>query len=295
MWNRPISPSAYTLAGQPYSGYPSFSAPDEYTIYLRDIGFDVLLMANNHILDKGYKGLNRTFSVLDTLKGVQFTGMSRNAREDKDRYPLIVVCKGIKIAIINFTYGTNHKPTQDWPKINRIDRADILAAINRAKQAEADLIFALPHWGIEYKFIHNASQESLARFMVENGVDAIIGGHPHYVQDMQWMGDVPVIYSLGNAVSNMDGPSARTGMAVTLRIALETGEKPRLLAPQYELLWNSKPGEVEETHSSIPMRKFIAMPEKWHRQDAYRLMKDAYYRVQKETGIHEEDTETGSR
>ena len=131
--------------------------------------------------------------------------------------------------------------------------------------------------------------------MVENGVDAIIGGHPHYVQDMQWMGDVPVIYSLGNAVSNMDGPSARTGMAVTLRIALETGEKPRLLAPQYELLWNSKPGEVEETHSSIPMRKFIAMPEKWHRQDAYRLMKDAYYRVQKETGIHEEDTETGSR
>lgn len=285
----------YTLAGPPYSGYPSFCAPDEYTIYLRDIGFDVLLMANNHILDKGYKGLSRTFAVLDTLKGVQYTGMARNAQEDKDRYPLIVVCKGIKLAIINFTYGTNHKPTQDWPKINRIDRADILAAINRAKAAEADLIFALPHWGIEYKFRHNASQESLARFMVENGVDAVIGGHPHYVQDMQWMGDVPVIYSLGNAVSNMDGPSARTGMAVTLRIALETGERPRILAPKYELLWNSKPGEVEETHTSIPMRKFIAMPEKWHRQDAYRLMKEAYYRVQKETGIHEEDTETGSR
>ncbi|MBO4433979.1 MAG: CapA family protein [Bacteroidales bacterium] len=285
----------YTLAGPPYTGYPSFCAPDAYTLYLRDIGFDVLLTANNHILDKGYRGLNRTFAVLDTLKGVQYTGMSRTPKEDKERYPLIVEVKGIRIAIINFTYGTNTKPSKDWPKINRIDRADILAAINRAKEAEADLILAFPHWGIEYKFKHNQSQESLAKFMVENGVHAVIGGHPHYVQDMEWMGDVPVIYSLGDAVSNMDGSSARTGLAVTLKIALETGEAPRILPPLYEFLWNSRPGEVENTHSALPVREFLAAPERWRNKDAYQLMKNAYYTVRKESGIHEEDTETGSR
>lgn len=285
----------YTLSGPPYTGYPSFCAPDDYTLYLRDIGFDVLLTANNHILDKGYRGLNRTFSVLDTLKGVQYTGMSRTPQEDKERYPLIVECKGIKIAIINFTYGTNTKPSKDWPKINRIDRDDILAAINRAKAKEADLVLAFPHWGIEYKFKHNQNQESLAEFMVENGVHAVIGGHPHYVQDMQWMGDVPVIYSLGDAVSNMDGMAARTGLAVTLKIALQRGEKPRILPPQYEFLWNSRPGEVEKTHSSLPVREFLAAPERWHRADAYDLMKKSYYTVRQESGIHEEDTETGSR
>lgn len=284
----------YTLAGAPYSGYPCFCAPDEYTYYLRDLGFDVLLTANNHILDKGYKGLDRTFRIMDSLDGVMYTGISRNPSEDREKYPLLVQAGEITIAILNFTYNTNNRPTRQWPKVNMIDRDDILAAINRAREAEADIILAFPHWGIEYKFKHNAAQESLAEFMVENGVDAVIGGHPHFVQDMQWMGDAPVIYSLGDAVSNMDRPDSRVGLAVTLKIALKSGEKPRILPPSYEFLWNSRPGEVEESFSALPIRKFLD-PDLWHRKDAYKIMKEAYERTRKESGIYEENAETGSR
>lgn len=279
----------YTLAGPPYSGYPCFCAPDQYTYYLRDLGFDVLLTANNHILDKGYKGLDRTFRILDSLEGVQYTGISRNASEDREKYPLLVRVGEITIAIINFTYNTNNRPTRDWPKVNMIDRDDILAAINRARAAEADLILAFPHWGIEYRFRHNDSQESLARFMVENGVDAVIGGHPHFVQDMQWMGKVPVIYSLGDAVSNMDRPFSRVGLAVTLKIALESGKKPRILPPSYEFIWNSRPGEVEESFSALPISRFLD-PSLWQRKDAYIIMKEAYETTRKESGIYEKDS-----
>jgi len=279
----------YTLAGPPYSGYPCFCAPDQYTYYLQDLGFDVLLTANNHILDKGYKGLERTFRIMDSLQGVQYTGISRSEAEDRDKYPLLVKAGEITIAIINFTYNTNNRPTRQWPKVNMIDREDILAAINRAKAAEADLILAFPHWGIEYRFRHNDSQESLARFMVENGVDAVIGGHPHFVQDMQWMGDVPVIYSLGDAVSNMDRPYSRVGLAVTLKIALESGKKPRILSPSYEFIWNSRPGEVEESFSALPISRFLD-PSLWQRKDAYKIMKEAYETTRKESGIYEKDS-----
>ena len=284
----------YTLAGPPYSGYPSFCAPDEYTVYLRDLGFDVLLTANNHILDKGYKGLDRTFAVLDTLKGVPYTGMARTPEEDRSRYPLFVECKGIRIAIINFTYNTNRRPSQDWPKINYMDEKDILAAIRRAKEGKADIILAFPHWGTEYKFIHNQVQEHYASLLVNNGVDAVIGGHPHYVQDMQWMGDVPVFYSLGDAVSNMDAACSRMGLAVNLDIILKSGEKPRIEISGVEYLWNSRPGEVEESFSALPIRKFLDQG-RWRNKDAFRTMKGAYETTRNSTHIHEENFEAGSR
>ena len=284
----------YTLAGPPYSGYPSFCAPDEYTVYLRDLGFDVLLTANNHILDKGYKGLSRTFAVLDTLKGVQYTGMSRNQSEDRSRYPLMLECKGMRIAIINFTYNTNRRPTQNWPKINYMVDEDILAAMNRAKENGADLILAFPHWGTEYKFIHNQVQENYARLLIDNGANAVIGGHPHFVQDMEWMGDVPVFYSLGDVVSNMDRECSRLGLAVNLDIILKSGEKPRIAISGVEYLWNSRPGEVEESFSSLPIRKFLDSG-LWRNKDAYLTMKGAYETTRNSTHIHEEDFEAGSR
>ncbi|MBQ3996548.1 MAG: CapA family protein, partial [Bacteroidales bacterium] len=93
----------FTLAGEPYSGYPAFSAPDGYAAYLADLGTDVFLTANNHILDKGRDGLERTIEVYRAMDGILMTGTSEDPEHDEASYPLMVSVKGTRIALINFT------------------------------------------------------------------------------------------------------------------------------------------------------------------------------------------------
>ena len=148
----------FPLAGYPYTGYPCFSAPDTYADYLTGLGFDVLLTANNHILDKGQAGLVRTVRACDALEStgrVRYTGISANEADDTARYPLIIDLKGVRIALVNFTYGTNTGPSARWPKVNRMQREDIGKALRRAREQDADYIIVLPHWGIEYRHRHS--------------------------------------------------------------------------------------------------------------------------------------------
>ena len=100
----------FTLAGEPYSGYPCFSAPDSYAEYLADCGFDIFLAANNHILDKGSEGAARTLDIyrrLEKEKGILITGIAEDEQVRNSNYPLLIRRKGIQLALLNFTYGTN--------------------------------------------------------------------------------------------------------------------------------------------------------------------------------------------
>ena len=99
------------LGGKPYTGYPCFSAPDSYAQTLRDVGFDLFLTANNHCLDRRDKGLVRTCHVLDSL-GIPHIGTYPNQQERNQRIPYIVNVKGIRIAFLDYTYGTNGIPIQ---------------------------------------------------------------------------------------------------------------------------------------------------------------------------------------
>ena len=95
-----------TLGGKPYRGYPSFSAPDEFLYAIKDAGFDVLMTANNHCLDKGSKGLERTIMMLDSLN-LPYAGTYINEEKRRERYPLLVEKNGFRIVFLNYTYGTN--------------------------------------------------------------------------------------------------------------------------------------------------------------------------------------------
>ncbi|MBR5384789.1 MAG: CapA family protein [Bacteroidales bacterium] len=260
----------FPLAGKPHTGYPAFSGPDEYAQYLSDIGFDVFLTANNHILDKGPAGLRRTIDVLEE-KELIYTGISLNPAVDTLLNPLIIQVKGIKIALVNFTYGTNAAPRTEWPKVHYMQKDDILPILRRAR--EADLMMVFPHWGIEYKLHHNHEQEEMARWLVENGADVIIGTHPHVIQDVQYIDGVPVIYSLGNALSNQMDLNTRLELAVTLRIVLERHNEPRLLEPTFEYLWCTKPGMVEDSFSTVP----VSLPDSlWRQKSDYKDMISTY-------------------
>ena len=241
----------FPLAGKPYTGYPVFSGPESFAQYLSDVGFDVLLTANNHVLDKGFEGLTRTIGKLEDLS-ILYTGTAASEKADTLLNPLILQVKGVKIALVNFTYGTNQGTAARWPKVQRMSRESLAPVMARAR-AKADIILVFPHWGVEYETRHSAQQESMARWLVSEGADAIIGSHPHVVQDMQWIDGVPVYYSLGNALSNQNDYIARLEAALTLRYVLHFGEKPQMLTPQMDLLWCTKPGMIENSYAAVPV------------------------------------------
>ena len=135
-----------TLGGPPYKGYPQFSAPDDYFEAMTRAGFDVFLTANNHCLDKGRAGLERTIRTIDSLGYVQL-GTYLDSLDRCARYPAVVEKNGIRIALLNYTYGTNGLPDRKPAIVNRIDRRQMKADIERARQSSPDLIIANMHWG----------------------------------------------------------------------------------------------------------------------------------------------------
>ena len=249
-----IAGMEFTMAGEPYTGYPSFSAPDSYAEYMADCGIDVFLTANNHILDKGINGLKRTLRTLDTLEArgrILYTGIA--APEDTLRNPLILRVKDQNIAIINFTYGTNLYPELGNYILCRQDDT-VKGLIAKARERGADFVLVCPHWGEEYVLTHNQRQQDWAVMLAQAGADAIVGAHPHVVQDAANITTtdgrkVPVYYSIGNAVSNMSAPNTQDELMVTLRIS-----DGKLLDISHSWMHCYLPGQLTDSYSTVFFR-----------------------------------------
>ncbi len=278
----------FSLGGPPYSGYPAFSTPGSYAEYVRDsCGVDVFLTANNHILDRGRKGLTRTLAVYDSL-GVKHSGAAADSLRLVSDYPLMLTVKGVRIALVNFTYGTNNpsKPSDAWPRANLMRREDVKAAIGRARERHADFIVALPHWGIEYELKHSAKQQEWAEWLVDEGVDAIVGAHPHVVQDTAHVKGVPVIYSLGNAVSNMSARNTRLGLAVMLRFVADPSSGNRkMLEPELRFIWCTLPGTLTEGYRTVFTDEYLSLRSEWLNPADYDNMTATLKRVSAAAGI----------
>mgnify|MGYP003292165359 CR=1 FL=1 len=275
----------FTLGGKPYSGYPSFSAPDGIEHYLGECGFDILLLANNHIFDKGAAGAERTLERLRSIQqthDMQFTGLAGSEEEMAQTTPLIVQRNGISLAIINCTYGTNVGCGKHWPKTNYIgEKARLKAAFDKAKEKDVDFIIALPHWGTEYTLSHSESQENTAKWLIECGADVIIGAHPHVIQDYQEIDGVPVAYSLGNAVSNMSAINTQLELMATIRIVRHSNGDLEMLTPTFKYLWCSLPGGYNRGYTVIPVEDFLDKKDLWHGKWDYDKMKNTYNRIKR--------------
>ena len=275
----------YTLAGKPYTGYPSFSAPDGLEIYLAECGFDIFLAANNHIFDKGSKGAVRTlekYRKLQETHGIKFTGLAGSEEELAETTPLMVRVNGINIAFINFTYGTNQGCGTNWPKTNySSEKKKLQEAFDKAKENKADFIIALPHWGIEYNLQHSSAQESMAEWMIESGADAIIGSHPHVIQDYQEINGTPVVYSLGNAVSNMSITNSQLELMARIDIIRHSNGDLEMQPPVFTYLWCSLPGGYNDAYTVIPVARFIDKKDQWHGKWDYDKMVNTYNRIKK--------------
>lgn len=287
----------FSLAGKPYTGYPSFSAPDRYAYSLAEHGVDIFLTANNHILDKGRRGIKRTLEVYDSMRdslGIRYTGCAADPEKDKELNPLVVAGKGIRIAFVNFTYGSNYQPYEGWPEIRSMDRADVGRMMDRAKEKEVDFIVVLPHWGTEFRLRHDREQAGWAAWLAEQGADLIVGAHPHVVQDTTHIGGVPVIYSMGNAVSNMSKENTRLELAVRARFVHHPDGRKEMLEPELVFLWCCLPGTLRDNYTTIPVEAFRGRRDEWLDPSDYDNMIATYERVTKETGIYEKDHQAGS-
>lgn len=276
----------FTLAGEPYTGYPCFSAPDTIASYVAECGIDIFLAANNHIFDKGPKGTERTIDIYRRLqreKGIKFTGIAADEEELKENNPLIIRRKGISLAMINLTYGTNLGPGAHWPRTNYIGEQEKTAnAFASARSEGADYIIALPHWGPEYKLKHSKTQEETARWLSAHGADIIIGAHPHVVQDTSRIGNTPVVYSLGNAVSNMSAPNTQLELMATISIVRHCNGDLTIMPVELDYLWCSRPGGFNGGYTVIPVAEYLDKPQLWQNRYDYDKMITTYERVRKE-------------
>ena len=190
------------------SGYPTFNGPYEVADSLVNAGFDVILHATNHTLDKGKKGLQNCMNYWkDNYDQVAVLGVF-DSQDSYDNDIYIYEEDGLKIAILNYTYGTNGLPLpSDMPyAVALLEEEKVVSDLKKAEQL-ADFTVVCPHWGTEYQHKQSKEQEKWANLFLKYGVDLVIGTHPHYIQPVEMLTgengeEMLVYYSLGNFINS---------------------------------------------------------------------------------------------
>ncbi len=219
--------SCFTYDASQYSGYPRFASPIGVGEAAIAAGFDVFTLATNHTWDKGEQ------LILDTLdffsKRPEALPIGIHETVDTLYEPVIIEKNDIKIALLNFSYGSN-RTQQVWWRMNTLsnNNKDAIQTMLQKAEEKADITIVIPHWGVEYKHTPNSYQISWAKFFTENGADIIIGHHPHVVQPMMTVeadnGNTAICYySLGNFISNQTELESNIGGMASLTIVKENG------------------------------------------------------------------------
>lgn len=265
-----------TVAGPEigFKGYPIFNSPDEVIDAIKFAGIDVLTTANNHSLDTGSTGLKRTVQTLRE-KGIDSVG---TYDEESPSDVLIKDVKGIKIAILSYTESTNGLGAQYAVEelnqmINLMEEDKIIQDIQAAKALDADFIMTYMHWGDEYMEEPNDKQVKFAQMMAEEGVDLILGSHPHVIQKSAVIQtddarETFVVYSMGNFISNQrqetlgdERELTEDGIIIQIDIAKnEQTDETIIQNVEYIPTWVYRSQEDEQskfTYRILPIEHFL--------------------------------------
>lgn len=268
-----------TTAGKDkiYQAYPFFNAPDDVLDAIKYAGFDVLSTINNHALDMKKSGIIRTIEKMDE-RGLAHVG---TYVEKPDTRVLMQDVKGIKIAFLAYTEMLNG--LDNWlsaedldAMMNTLDETKIKEDVAYAKENKADLIVLIVHWGTEYRRTFNTTQKAWADFMISEGVDIILGSHPHVIQEAEHrtLDDRKafIIYSMGNFISNQrqeslpdDPVQIEDGVIVNIKIKKsgETG-KTTIEDVSYTPTWvyrARQEGKSVYTYKVLPVMEYLESDE----------------------------------
>lgn len=267
-----------TLAGKAtnYSGYPLFNTPDAIVDGLVYAGFDMLATANNHSLDTQAEGLKRTTKIVKE-KGLEPIGTYESTPESRIQ---IKDVEGIKIAFLGYTEHVNGREAQYSSEelssmINLLSEEQIIADVKEANNHNPDIIVSYVHWGVEYTKEPSELQTSYAELLTREGVDIILGSHPHVIQSTEFLevnGNKSfVAYSLGNFLSNQRLETlgagfepTEDGVVINLDIQknIKTGET-KLKAVDLVPTWIYRDGEEGEspyTYRILPIETYQDNP-----------------------------------
>ena len=193
--------------GYKFSYYPMFNGPQDMGYDLAELGFDVVNIANNHMLDKGAAGLKATIDFWNTFEEVTLIGGYLN--EEDYNTVRVVEASGIRVAFLSYAFYANGLtlPASSELIFPYPDEETVARQIKKA-QEEADFVIVSAHWGDENTFTPNDEQRQWAEYFAECGADAVIGHHPHVIQPIEWITrpdgkKMLCVYSLGNFVAEM--------------------------------------------------------------------------------------------
>lgn len=207
-----------------FTGYPAFNTPVEYLDALTDAGFDLLTTANNHALDRGFAGVERTIAAIEA-RGLRHVGTARS--ESESRQPVILEVNGFRLGVLAYSFSTNGIPLPAGKPfaVRLIDTLAMARDIDATRAAGAEALAVFLHWGMEYERQPNAGQRRLAQFLARHQVDLVLGSHPHVLQPGERLGDPGrrtfTIYSLGNFVSGQRQAHTRSGVILQIPLIRE--------------------------------------------------------------------------
>jgi poly-gamma-glutamate synthesis protein (capsule biosynthesis protein) len=230
--------------GQDISSWPAFNAPPQLAMALRWAGYDACSTASNHSMDQGAQGVAATLKVMDRA-GLRHAGMARNPNEANQH--TILEVGGLRVGLLSYTYGLNRGPLpsdQRW-LVKTIDPGRILADARAARQAGAQFVVVLLHWGQEYRSTPTPSQRELAnRLLATPEVDLILGHHVHVVQPIQRVDGKWVAYGMGNSLSNQTpsccAAGSQDGVLVKVTVSEHAG-RLRVREVRYVPTWVEHP------------------------------------------------------
>lgn len=237
--------SAFTTDHEAISSYPAFATPTEVGDALVDAGFDVVTSATNHIDDYGYDNLAQTLEFWRTAHP-ETTVLGIHETEDDVTDIRVKEVNGIKIAFLNYTYGTNSGNAALEDKtfmIDIFDKNKVATDIQKAKRM-SDCVIVSAHWGTENETMPNEYEKQWAAFLLEQGVDVVLGTNPHVLQPYGRIFDdagnsMLIYYSLGNFVTGQESLNKLLGGMATFTIqktVLDGVESIEILDPQLKPL-----------------------------------------------------------
>lgn len=299
-----------TLNGPPYSGYPMFDGPDAIAAALKNAGVDMVTTANNHAFDRGLAGLKRTPEVF-LKEGIKVIGTRSNAQDPKFQ---IVDLNGIKIGITGYTYETTGTETSKAlngmllpaeandlvdsfnpyrAAIYEKNRTEMSGRIQAMREAKAECIVFVLHWGEEYKTVSDETQRKMAQFLADQGVDVIFGSHSHVIQEISVVSSMIsgkntlVYYSLGNFLANMNfttqGTNGYAQDAIIAKVSIDRDKKGVVRVTKGEYIGTyvyrqNTAGKI--IHKIIPVKDALAAPEKYGMEKLIQLLKDSAARIE---------------
>jgi len=178
---------------------------------------DAVSLANNHSGDYGRSAFVEMLGRLEAA-GLPYFGGGRHLRQA--HRPLIIERKGIKIALLGYDefMPRSFEAGDDYAGVAWSEDQQVLWDIRQAR-LQADLVIPFMHWGQEHESTANPRQRQLARLMIDAGADAVVGTHPHVVQDTETYKGKPIVYSLGNFIfDGFDSPANNTGAVLWMDV-----------------------------------------------------------------------------